>query len=69
MGVDVYNNYIHNCDFTAICCGDIINAVGDCMASNIFRNFIYNPPSKEWGQNTDASGIYYQTHWLNPGTA
>ena len=66
VGVDVFNNYIHGFGFAGIRCGDYISYQGDCMLSNIFYNSVFSPRANATG-DADAAGIYYNTHWINPG--
>ena len=60
------NNYIHDYGSAGIQCGDYLQNQGDCMLSNIRRNRIYSPLANITGSG-DAAGIYFNTHWLNPG--
>ena len=66
VGVDVYNNFIHDYGFAGIRCGDYISQQGDCMLAYIFRNLVYSRKSNVSGDG-DAAGIYFNTHWFNPG--
>ena len=68
VGVDVYNNYVFNYGFAGIRCGDYISFQGDCMLTNVFRNLVYSKRSNVTGDG-DAAGIYYNTHFFNPGGA
>ena len=39
------------------------------MATKSFHNYIYKPPTYNTSApDSDNAGIYYYTHWLNPGT-
>ena len=66
VGVFVHNNYIHDYGFAGIRCGNLMSAQGDCMMTRIYHNYVY----KYWpeaGKTDDSGGIYYNTHWINPG--
>ena len=66
VGVDVFNNYIHGFGFAGIRCGDYVSFQGDCMLTNVFYNSVFSPRANVTG-DADAAGIYYNTHWINPG--
>lgn len=63
VGVNIIYNYFFNFTFAAIQCGHDAHNVGDCMLMNINYNYIAN------GGNAagDGTGIYFDTHWYNPG--
>lgn len=64
-GITIKNNNIHNFTFTAIQCGQNVGNVADCMFSTFSHNYIY---TETWVPfNHDAAGIYFDTHWVNPG--
>ena len=66
VGVNVLNNYIHDYGFAGIRCGDYVSAQGDCMMTAVRGNYVYSPAANVMGDH-DAAGIYYNTHWFNPG--
>eukprot|EP00271_Cylindrocystis_brebissonii_P016645 TRINITY_DN406_c0_g2_i2.p1 TRINITY_DN406_c0_g2~~TRINITY_DN406_c0_g2_i2.p1 ORF type:complete len:347 (+),score=27.11 TRINITY_DN406_c0_g2_i2:263-1303(+) len=64
-GVTVRNNYIHNFSFSAIQCGQNVGNVADCMLMTFAYNYIITEPGVV--ANNDGAGIYFDTHWANPG--
>lgn len=65
VGVNVVNNYIHDYGFAGIRCGDFVSAQGDCMMTTISNNYVLASQRNKTG-DSDAAGIYYNTHWFNP---
>lgn len=64
-GVTIRNNYIHNFTFAGVQCGANVQNVADCMLTTITNNLIV---TEDWVPFFgDASAIYYDTHWVNPG--
>ena len=63
VGVFVHNNYIHDFGFAGIRCGHLMSSQGHCMMTRIYRNHVYKSQPKA----DDSGGIYYNTHWINPG--
>eukprot|EP00475_Leptophrys_vorax_P016951 TRINITY_DN23467_c0_g2_i2.p1 TRINITY_DN23467_c0_g2~~TRINITY_DN23467_c0_g2_i2.p1 ORF type:complete len:471 (+),score=-1.24 TRINITY_DN23467_c0_g2_i2:23-1414(+) len=68
VGVTVTNNYVHDFVFTGIRCGADVSYQGDCMLSRISRNLVVNRRSNSNG-DYDSAGIYWCTHWFNPGNS
>eukprot|EP00850_Spirogloea_muscicola_P009811 SM000056S17929 [mRNA] locus=s56:121699:131627:- [translate_table: standard] len=64
VGVTVSNNYCHNLHWTCVQIGLGITNVADSLNHNITDNFILVRPADKV---TDAAGIYFATHWYNPG--
>lgn len=65
VGVRIQNNYFHNYIFTAIRCGADVGYVMDCHQTWIGNNYIYAKPFRTL--TGDSAGIYFCTHWFNPG--
>ncbi|CAI7855974.1 unnamed protein product, partial [Closterium sp. NIES-54] len=66
VGVTVSNNYVHDFIFAGIVCGAFVSYVGDCMLSTISNNLVV-ATGRNISGDMDASGIYFNTHWFNPG--
>lgn len=66
VGVTVRNNYVHDYVFTGIRCGADVSYQGDCMLTSISRNIVINRKVNSNG-DYDSAGIYWCTHWINPG--
>eukprot|EP00850_Spirogloea_muscicola_P011154 SM000068S20586 [mRNA] locus=s68:359943:372898:- [translate_table: standard] len=64
VGVTVSNNYCHSLHWTCVQIGLGITNVADSLNHNITNNFILVRPGEKV---TDAAGIYFATHWYNPG--
>eukprot|EP00475_Leptophrys_vorax_P009608 TRINITY_DN16359_c0_g1_i1.p2 TRINITY_DN16359_c0_g1~~TRINITY_DN16359_c0_g1_i1.p2 ORF type:complete len:387 (-),score=-3.72 TRINITY_DN16359_c0_g1_i1:218-1276(-) len=66
IGVRVVNNFLHDYIFAGFRCGADVHYAWDCFFTTLRHNFIYTPQSK--GRlMLDAGGIYFCTHWYNPG--
>ncbi|CAI5476684.1 unnamed protein product [Closterium sp. Yama58-4] len=68
VGVTVTNNYIHNYIFAGIRCGADVHYSGDCMLTRINSNLVISSGRNLNGDH-DSAGIYYCTHWFNPGNS
>ncbi|CAI5944942.1 unnamed protein product [Closterium sp. NIES-64] len=68
IGVNVMNNRLHDFTLAGIQMGHGMNNVGDAMLTKVAYNEIRHDFG-ETGANTrlDNSGIYFDTHWVNPG--
>ncbi|CAI5498823.1 unnamed protein product [Closterium sp. Naga37s-1] len=68
VGVNVMNNRLHDFTLAGIQMGHGMNNVGDAMLTKVAYNEIRHDFG-ETGANTrlDNSGIYFDTHWVNPG--
>ncbi|CAI5931949.1 unnamed protein product [Closterium sp. NIES-65] len=66
VGVTVRNNYVHDYLFAGIRCGADVSLQGDCMLSTISNNLVV-ATARNMSGDQDAAGIYYCTHWFNPG--
>ncbi|GJP72359.1 hypothetical protein CLOP_g3101 [Closterium sp. NIES-67] len=66
VGVIARNNYIHDFLFAGIRCGADVYNQGDCMLTTISNNLIVASGRNMSGDH-DAAGIYYCTHFYNPG--
>ncbi|GJP72360.1 hypothetical protein CLOP_g3102, partial [Closterium sp. NIES-67] len=66
VGVMVRRNYIHDFLFAGIRCGADVHNQGDCMLTTISNNLIVASGLNMSGDR-DAAGIYYCTHFFNPG--
>ncbi|CAI5465880.1 unnamed protein product [Closterium sp. Yama58-4] len=66
VGVTVRNNYVHDFIFGGIVCGAFVSYVGDCMLATISNNLVV-ATGRNISGDMDASGIYFNTHWFNPG--
>ncbi|GJP41963.1 hypothetical protein CLOM_g1574 [Closterium sp. NIES-68] len=66
VGVKVYRNYVHDFIFAGIRCGADVHFAGDCMMTNVSNNLVIAKGRNTNGDH-DAAGIYYCTHWFNPG--
>ncbi|CAI5954738.1 unnamed protein product [Closterium sp. NIES-64] len=66
VGVVVRNNYVHDFVFAGITCGNMVHSQGDCMLSTISNNLVVAAGRNLTG-GWDATGIYFVTHWINPG--
>ncbi|CAI5481280.1 unnamed protein product, partial [Closterium sp. Yama58-4] len=66
VGAVVRNNYVHDFVFAAITCGNMVHSQGDCMLSTISNNLVVAAGRNLTG-GWDATGIYFVTHWINPG--
>eukprot|EP00897_Mesotaenium_endlicherianum_P002654 jgi/Mesen1/2416/ME000157S01550 len=63
VGVTVQHNFLYNFTFAGIQCGQGQHNVMDCALNRFIQNYIDND-----GNNIhDATGIYFDTHWYNPG--
>lgn len=70
VGVTVRNNEISNYLFDGIRCGADTGYVMDCHLNLIAYNFMTNPASYVDGtSDVNHAGIYFCTHWFNPGEA
>lgn len=65
VGVTIAFNHFENNFFTAIECGKNVHDIGDCMLSTIVYNYIHVTP--DYVTLPDYGGIYFDTHWTNPG--
>eukprot|EP00475_Leptophrys_vorax_P003899 TRINITY_DN12276_c0_g1_i1.p1 TRINITY_DN12276_c0_g1~~TRINITY_DN12276_c0_g1_i1.p1 ORF type:complete len:415 (+),score=0.61 TRINITY_DN12276_c0_g1_i1:118-1245(+) len=66
VGVIVRNNYVHDFIFAGIRCGADVHFAGDCMFATISNNLVVAAGRNRNG-DLDAAGIYFCTHWFNPG--
>ncbi|CAI7790360.1 unnamed protein product [Closterium sp. NIES-53] len=66
VGITVTNNFVHNFIFAGIRCGADVHYSGDCMLTRINWNRVVASGRNTNGDH-DAAGIYYCTHWFNPG--
>ncbi|CAI5509892.1 unnamed protein product [Closterium sp. Naga37s-1] len=66
VGVKVFRNYVHDFIFAGIRCGADVHFAGDCMMTNVSNNLVVAKGRNTNGDH-DAAGIYYCTHWFNPG--
>ncbi|CAI7850807.1 unnamed protein product [Closterium sp. NIES-54] len=66
VGVMVRRNYIHDFLFAGIRCGADVHNQGDCMLTTISNNLIV-ASGRNMSGDQDAAGIYYCTHYFNPG--
>ncbi|CAI5464568.1 unnamed protein product [Closterium sp. Yama58-4] len=66
VGVLVRRNYIHDFLFAGIRCGADVHNQGDCMLTTISNNLIV-ASGRNMSGDQDAAGIYYCTHFFNPG--
>ncbi|GJP44590.1 hypothetical protein CLOM_g3968 [Closterium sp. NIES-68] len=66
VGVKVVHNYVHTYGFAGIRCGADVRNQGDCMLGFIGYNYVYSRLRNMTGA-ADSAGIYYCTHWFNPG--
>ncbi|CAI5463263.1 unnamed protein product [Closterium sp. Yama58-4] len=66
VGAVVRNNYVHDFVFAGITCGNMVHSQGDCMLSTISNNLVVAAGRNLTG-GWDATGIYFVTHWNNPG--
>ncbi|CAI5964960.1 unnamed protein product, partial [Closterium sp. NIES-64] len=66
VGVMVRRNYIHDFLFAGIRCGADVHNQGDCMLTTISNNLIV-ASGRNMSGDQDAAGIYYCTHFFNPG--
>ncbi|GJP42358.1 hypothetical protein CLOM_g1932 [Closterium sp. NIES-68] len=67
IGVKVHNNFLHDYLFAGFRCGADVHYSWDCMLTSVKNNFVFTPQSK--GRLTfDSAGIYFCTHWFNPGS-
>ncbi|CAI5996141.1 unnamed protein product [Closterium sp. NIES-65] len=66
VGVKVFRNYVHDFIFAGIRCGADVHFSGDCMMTNVSNNLVVAKGRNTNGDH-DAAGIYYCTHWFNPG--
>eukprot|EP00850_Spirogloea_muscicola_P011150 SM000068S20582 [mRNA] locus=s68:335688:337798:+ [translate_table: standard] len=63
-GVTVNNNYCHDLHWACVQVGLGITNVADSQMHTVMNNFIVVKPGDK---GTDAAGIYFATHWYNPG--
>ncbi|CAI6010340.1 unnamed protein product [Closterium sp. NIES-65] len=68
VGVTVTNNYIHDYIFAGIRCGADVHYSGDCMLTRINSNLVISS-GRNLNGDYDSAGIYYCTHWFNPGNS
>ncbi|CAI7790359.1 unnamed protein product [Closterium sp. NIES-54] len=66
VGVRVVQNFVHDYGFAGIRCGADVRNQGDCMLGFIGYNYVYSRLRNMTGA-ADSAGIYYCTHWFNPG--
>ncbi|CAI5521590.1 unnamed protein product, partial [Closterium sp. Naga37s-1] len=66
VGAVFKNNYVHDYVWAAIVCGNMVHSQGDCMLTSISNNLVVAKGRNLTGGG-DATGIYYVTHWNNPG--
>eukprot|EP00897_Mesotaenium_endlicherianum_P004560 jgi/Mesen1/4131/ME000218S03243 len=65
VGTQVVNNYFTQTALFAIQIGQGVHNAGDAILTKVARNYIYSAPSDK--KTFDNAGIYYGTHWVNPG--
>ncbi|GJP83187.1 hypothetical protein CLOP_g13375 [Closterium sp. NIES-67] len=68
VGVTVANNYVHDYIFAGIRCGADVHYSGDCMLTRINSNLVISS-GRNLNGDYDSAGIYYCTHWFNPGNS
>ncbi|CAI5958996.1 unnamed protein product [Closterium sp. NIES-65] len=66
VGAVFKNNHVHDYVWAAITCGNMVHLQGDCMLTSISNNLVVAKGRNLTGGG-DATGIYYVTHWNNPG--
>ncbi|GJP40445.1 hypothetical protein CLOM_g121 [Closterium sp. NIES-68] len=66
VGAIFKNNHVHDYVWAAIVCGNMVHSQGDCMLTSISNNLVVAKGRNLTGGG-DATGIYYVTHWNNPG--
>eukprot|EP00850_Spirogloea_muscicola_P006802 SM000033S12323 [mRNA] locus=s33:181838:183797:- [translate_table: standard] len=65
IGVTVSNNIIRDYRWTSVQFGQGVHNVGDCMWNTMNNNYVHAGLSKQL--TGDTGGIYFDTHWNNPG--
>lgn len=63
VGVNIANNEFYNFTFAGIQCGHDVHNVADCMLMRMTNNYIEN----DGNAGGDATGIYFDGHWFDPG--
>lgn len=70
VGVTVRNNELNDFLFVGIRCGADTGYVMDCHLNVLAYNFMTNPGKYvEEVTEVNHAGIYFCTHWFNPGEA
>eukprot|EP00897_Mesotaenium_endlicherianum_P004561 jgi/Mesen1/4132/ME000218S03247 len=65
VGTQIANNYFTQFSWAAVQIGQGVHNAGDAMMTRVERNYIYTAPTDK--KTFDNTGIYYDTHWVNPG--
>ncbi|GJP59757.1 hypothetical protein CLOP_g15126 [Closterium sp. NIES-67] len=65
IGATVRNNFLHDYLFAGFRCGADVHFAWDCALTTVAHNFVFSPQKKDL--TGDSAGIYFCTHWFNPG--